>query len=120
MAGIRPDPRVGGFEHFVLAPEPDMRTPEQLPDGQVPIRHVKAHYICKGGRIESAWDAVDGGFRYVFSVPENTGATVILPVDAARDTLLVNGIALHADELGATREDGKWRFEVGAGEYTIS
>ena len=120
MAGIRPDPRVGGFEHFVLAPEPDTRTAAQLPEGQRPIRHVKAHYVTRtGGKIESAWDAVDGGFRYAFTVPAGTSATVILPVADGRQTLSVNGIALHAEELGATVCEKEWQFEVKAGNYVI-
>ena len=120
MAGIRPNPRTGGFEHFVLAPEPDVRDAAQLPEGQTPIRHVKAHFITRtGGRIESAWDAMDGGFRYQFTVPAGTGATVILAVDPDREVLNVNGVELRAEELRATVESGTWRFEVGAGSYVI-
>jgi hypothetical protein len=120
MAGIRPDPRTGGFEHFVLAPEPDMRDAAQLPEGQTPIRHVKAHFITRtGGRIESAWDAMDGGFRYRFTVPAGCSATVILPVSGGRETLCVNGVELTANELGATCEGGSWQFEIGAGSYTM-
>jgi hypothetical protein len=72
-----------------------------------------------GGRIESAWDAVDGGFRYAFTVPTGTSATVILPVADGRQTLSVNGIALRAEELGATVSETKWQFEVKAGNYVI-
>ncbi|MBQ8718959.1 MAG: family 78 glycoside hydrolase catalytic domain [Clostridia bacterium] len=119
MAGIRPDPRTGGFEHFVLAPEPDTRTPAQLPKGQTPIRHVKAHYDSRYGRIESAWDAMDDGFRYCFTVPMGSSATVILSVADGRETLCVNGVELSADELCATVEGGRWHFEIGTGSYTI-
>ena len=119
MAGIRPDERTGGFEHFMLAPVPDTRTPEQLPDGQTPIRRVKAHYDTKTGRIESAWEYVCDTFRYAFSVPAGTSATVVFPLSGERQTLLVNGIEMDADALGAVCSADAWRFEVGAGKYVI-
>ena len=119
MAGIRPDPRVGGFEHFVLAPAPDTRKPDEIPAGQTPIRRVKAHYDVRGGRIESAWDYAGDTFRYSFTVPANTSATVIFPVCGSRETLNVNGIELCAAELGATVGEDAWSFEVNTGSYVV-
>ena len=118
MAGIRPDAQNGGFAHFVLSPEPDTRTAEQLPAGQTSIRCVKAYYDTKYGRIESAWAARDEGFCYKFTIPEGTSATVVLPVDG--ETLTINGRACDAAALQAAVKDGKWTFALGAGSYTLA
>jgi alpha-L-rhamnosidase len=119
MAGIRPDPIRGGFDHFVLAPVPDTRAPEQIPAGQTPIRHVKAHYDAPAGRIESEWDYVDGNLRYVFTVPTGTTAEVVFPVASPRDTLRINGIDRTAAELNAEIRRDAWTFRVNAGSYTV-
>lgn len=120
MAGIRPDIHTGGFTQFVLAPTPDTRTVEQLPAGQQRIRRVKAHYDTKQGRIESAWSQQGDGFSYEFSVPAGTNAMLILPVDAERQTLTINGAEKTAEQLGAKVGNGSWTFALREGDYTIA
>jgi alpha-L-rhamnosidase len=120
MAGIRPDPARPGFEHFILAPKPDNRTPAQIPEGQTPIRRVKAHYDTTYGRIESAWEYADGVLQCRFTVPQSCSASVVFPVGADAERITLNGISLDAQTLGATREADGWHFEIGAGEYSIS
>ncbi len=119
MAGIRPDPYVGGFEHFLLAPVPDTRTAEQLPASQEPIRCVKAHYDTQNGRIESSWSQQREGFRYAFTIPVGTRATLTLPVCGERETLTVNGEQRDARQLGATVSNGTWTFDLDAGSYVM-
>ncbi len=69
MAGIREDLAKPGFRHFFLQPQPDKR-----------VGSVKASYDSASGRIESAWEyGSDGKWRWTYTVPANTTATVILP-----------------------------------------
>ena len=69
MAGIREDLATPGFRHFFLQPQPDPR-----------VGSVKASYDSACGRIESAWEyAADGKWKWTYTVPANTTATVILP-----------------------------------------
>ena len=69
MAGILPDPEKSGYKHFVLKPQPDPRVPS-----------VKAAFDSPYGVIESAWEyGADGAWRWSYTIPANTTATVILP-----------------------------------------
>jgi len=67
--GIKRDPATPGFKHFYLNPTPD-------PTGQ--MRFAKGHYDSVYGRIESAWQFLDGGWEFRATVPPNTSATWIL------------------------------------------
>ena len=40
---------------------------------------AKGHYDSVYGRVESSWNIEDGKFRYRFSIPANTTATVCMP-----------------------------------------
>lgn len=91
MAGIKADPEHPGFGHFILAPRPDRRRDEELPQGQERITSVTAHYDSVAGRIESAWSMEGGEFVYRFTIPEGTGARVEFPLIGERDHLLLNG-----------------------------
>ena len=69
MAGIREDLANPGFRHFFLQPQPDKR-----------VGSVKASYNSASGLIESAWEyGADGKWKWTYTVPANTTATVILP-----------------------------------------
>ena len=69
MAGIREDLAVPGFRHFFLQPQPDKR-----------VGSVKASYNSASGLIESAWEyGADGKWKWTYTIPANTTATVILP-----------------------------------------
>lgn len=69
MAGIRPNPKDGGFDDFVLQPQPDAR-----------IRTVEATYRTPKGviRVRSHYDS-DGKWSYDYELPPGTSATLILP-----------------------------------------
>ena len=69
MAGIREDLANPGFRHFFLQPQPDKR-----------VGSVKASFNSASGLIESAWEyGADGKWKWTYTVPANTTATVILP-----------------------------------------
>ncbi len=75
MAGIREDPKEGGFRHFVLAPHPDPR-----------MGHCTARYRSPCGEIESSWRYTEEGkWIWRFAIPANTTATVIVPGESPVD-----------------------------------
>ena len=65
MAGIRPGPKGGFDDAFVLAPIPDER-----------LGSVEATYRTAKGVIRSAWKYEDGKCRWRFTVPAGSRATV--------------------------------------------
>ena len=69
MAGIRSDPKAPGFRHFILAPIPYVR-----------VGSVRAVYRSQYGEIRSEWKyAADGSWKWRFTIPANTTATVVEP-----------------------------------------
>lgn len=69
MAGIREDPKVSGYRHFVLAPFFDRR-----------VGPVKGTHEGPYGRIVSNWRyETDGSIRWRFTIPPNSTATVRTP-----------------------------------------
>ncbi|MDD4475191.1 MAG: family 78 glycoside hydrolase catalytic domain [Eubacteriales bacterium] len=77
MAGIIPGE--AGFDAFILKPQPDFRSPEEVPEEQSLITYVKAEYECDMGKIVSQWKNEDSNFSYSFSIPQGTTARLILP-----------------------------------------
>lgn len=69
--GIMRDEDSPGFKHFILCPRID-------PTGQ--MTYARGYYESLYGRIESAWEVKDKQIEYSFTVPANTGATLLLPV----------------------------------------
>jgi len=69
MAGIRPNPQDGGFDDFVLQPQPDARIRTVEADYRTPkgVIHVRSHY------------GDDGKWTYDYKWPSGTAATLILP-----------------------------------------
>lgn len=68
MAGIRTEEQTPGYRRFVLNPQPDPR-----------IRFVRASLETRHGLIRSEWYAQpQGGYRYIFEVPDGTEADVTL------------------------------------------
>lgn len=66
MLGIQRDEKNPGFKHFILKPEMGA------------LGFAKGGIDTPHGRIESAWEKVEAGYRYTCVVPENTTATLIL------------------------------------------
>ena len=70
LGGIRLDPEIPAFRHFIL--KPLFRKEES---------HVKVEYQSKSGKIVSSWlnCNTDSVWLWRFTIPEGTSATVILP-----------------------------------------
>ncbi len=69
MAGIQEDPEQPGFKHIILAPIPDKR-----------IGKVDCTYNSMYGEISSSWKYnADGSWKWNFTIPANTTATVKVP-----------------------------------------
>ncbi len=107
MAGI--EPVEAGFGTFTLCPRIDMRTADELPEGQENIKWVKAEFNSVKGLIKSEWNT-ENGLTYKCTVPEGTKAMLTLP--AVSDKVTVNG-----EEFAVAGE--KYEAELDAGEYTF-
>lgn len=107
--GIQRHPDYPGFKQFILQPTPD-------PSGQ--MTYAKGHYDSMYGRIISEWYLEDGGTRFRFVVPPNTGAELYLPVKEG-STIEVKGKAV--EQIDSIREEdkegGKKAYRLGAGTY---
>ncbi len=117
MCGIKPDPQAPGFEHFFLAPTPDMRADDEIPEGQKKITTASAGFDSVAGRIESAWVAVGERFEYSFIIPEECGATVSLISE--KDALKINGIDFKLSEINGRRIGERIVFPLSEGAYTV-
>lgn len=114
MAGIAKDPKTPAFKHFFLAPKPDMRTEDELPEGQERITFVKASYNSASGLIKSAWDITNGKFTFKVTIPENTSATVVFPLINESEKVCVNSTEIAYEKRGNTAV-----FELSSGDYTV-
>ncbi len=81
MAGIAADEP--GFKKIRLQPRIDLRTEQELPEGQKNITHVKASYRSASGLITSEW-STENGFVYKCSVPKGASAVLELPVTSGK------------------------------------
>lgn len=66
-AGINSDPDRPGFEHIIFRPVTDRR-----------LDFVKASIDTRRGTVASEWRRENGGIKYIFTVPEGCGASVII------------------------------------------
>ena len=117
MCGIKPDTEMPGWEHFFLAPTPDMRRDDEIPEGQKRITTARASYDSVAGHIESAWVSVDDRFEYSFIIPEETAATVSLVSE--KDVLKINGIEFKLEEINGRRIGDRILFPLSEGAYTV-
>ncbi len=115
VCGIRPDENDTGFKHFIIRPNPDLRT--FIPEGQKRICSASASYTTDYGVVESSWALKDGAYYYTVVIPEGTSATVSLITD--KDTVTFNTLEVTANELNAKREGDRLTFDLGAGKYVI-
>ena len=67
-AGIAADPAQPGFRHIVMHPVPDRR-----------LGHLEASYQSAVGLIKSSWRFEDHCWKWDFTIPKGTTATVTLP-----------------------------------------
>lgn len=109
MAGIEAvEP---GFKKFALCPRIDLRSKNELPEGQQNITWVKAEFNSASGLIKSEWSS-ENGLVYKCSVPEGTTAALTLPVVA--DKIISDG-----KELETKSFNGKIELELCPGEHTF-
>ena len=66
-AGINSDPDRPGFEHIIFRPVTDRR-----------LDFVKASIDTRRGTVASEWRRENGRIKYIFTVPEGCGASVII------------------------------------------
>ena len=105
MLGIQSDEKTPGYQHFVLAPQPDPN---------MGITYAKGEYQSMYGTIRSHWQVKDGEFDYRFTIPANTSATVVLPA-ATLSSARLNGKPLATQSSQFAHQTV--RFELGSGEY---
>jgi alpha-L-rhamnosidase len=72
LGGIRPDPRGGGFQNFVIRPGIP-QTP------QAGLQWVRANYESLYGPIAARWSLCGNELRVSVAVPPNSTATLLLP-----------------------------------------
>ena len=66
VLGIMPG-EAGGYKDFVLKP---------CFGG---LEFAKGHYDCEYGRISSAWEKTDSGYKWKVEIPEGTSALLLMP-----------------------------------------
>lgn len=83
--GIQRDDMSPGWQHFILQPQPDF-------GGK--LTWAKGYYDSPYGRIESAWKRQQNSWVYDAVVPDNTTATLHIPVSEGQSTVSIskNGI----------------------------
>lgn len=114
MAGIRPCEDAVGFRRVILAPRPDLRREEEMPEGQKPIRSVAAEYQSAAGRIGASWHVEDGVFTYRITVPDGVTAIVEFPLIYGDCDVLVNRKPVAYERRGDCAV-----FALSAGTYVI-
>ena len=72
VAGIASDPADPGFKHIVMKPVPDRR-----------LGFLKAEYKSAAGTIRSEWKYEGNVWKWDFTIPEGSTATVYLPDGSA-------------------------------------
>jgi len=108
VAGLRPDFKQPGYQHFTIAPQP-------------PQEDFKARwsYQSASGPIRCDYAAEQGRFRIALSVPPNTQATVVIPVQ--KDSTVREGGQPAEKKFAvqpAANDSGKiLTWQVGSGEY---
>lgn len=66
-AGINADPERPGFEHIIFRPVTDER-----------LNFVRASIDTRRGTVKSEWRRENDGIKYIFTVPEDSTASVII------------------------------------------
>jgi len=97
LGGIRPDSDHPGFSKFILKPC-------FLPG----LEWVKTEYRSPPGKISSHWSRRDDGIEWVFSIPDKSFATVVLPQPRQSE------IRLNGEQISGRP------FELGAGTWKIN
>lgn len=108
VAGLRPDFKQPGYQHFFIAPQPISEIPK-----------VRWSYQSVSGPIRCDYSVERGRFRISLSVPPNTRATIVIPVQ--KDSIVLEGGRPAEKNYGiqlAPNDGGKtMTWDVGSGEY---
>jgi alpha-L-rhamnosidase len=108
LAGINYNAENPGFKHINLRPRP-------VGD----LQFVKAWHESPYGRISSEWKIENGTFRWQFTVPPNTTATVHVPGEASKITESGEAAAMVRGVRLVRADEGAVVYEVGSGSYTF-
>ena len=116
VAGIDTATDAPGFSHPVLAPKPDTRTPEEMPEDQEKLTYVKASFDSPVGMIESAWDMRDG---FIYEIRTPVPSTVVLPLVTGKTEFTVNGALHKVNEYRLSESGDAVIMEIPAGRYVF-
>ena len=107
ILGIAPDPSRPGFANTNVAPQPGPGFSE-----------ASGSLMTLFGEVSVAWKLADGLFRLDLRVPDNAGATVMLP-GASKGAVTESGVKLSQAEgvCDVQREDEGVSLRVGSGSY---
>ena len=114
MAGI--EPAEPGFGKIRLQPVIDLRTRDELPEGQKNITFVKASYKSAAGMIKSEW-CTENGLVYRCSVPKNASADLTLPLIGKK--IILNGKTLAKSKYKIDKDRITINITEGSYEFVI-
>jgi alpha-L-rhamnosidase len=107
LAGIQNAPGSSGFERITMRPHP-----------VAGLDYAKASYRSVRGRIDSAWEKVNGAFEWELALPANTVARVYVPAAAEGDVYESGVKAALSEGVKFIAQDGAYAvYEVGSGRY---
>lgn len=110
LAGIRPDPKHPGFQHFLISPA-------IVGD----LKWVKAEYVSPYGKILSEWSISRGKKRFHVLVPPNSDATLRLPAKRVKDVLVDGNPVSRAHGVQFLKSDGGYTaLCIQSGEYDFT
>ena len=110
VLGIELAPGATAFERLILRPHPGGS-----------LTHARGSFQSVRGRIATAWDREEGGFRLDVEVPPNVRASIHVPSSQPADVVDDEGrgptaVADYPGGLGQQEAV----FEVGSGSYSFS
>ncbi len=107
IAGIQPDPSAPGFKKVIIAPQP-------VGD----LTWARASYNSIRGKISSEWHRRGNKFTLEVSIPPNTTATVVVPVQVV-EAVRVNGtpVAQCSNVQLIRQETNRAVFAIDSGSY---
>ncbi|AWW30574.1 hydrolase [Echinicola strongylocentroti] len=108
LAGIQSDPDQPGFKHFFLKPQ-------MVGD----MTFVKATYESIYGTIGSEWKKKEGSVQFLFDIPANTSATVVLPMAKTAQVFINGSKAEHTNTVTKSEHPSHPAYTLGSGRYSI-
>lgn len=104
LGGIRQEHNSIAFKHIKIYPE--------IVDG---ISHAQVSYDSPYGMIATSWQKNGEKLTLDVTIPENTKATIYLPVSAKQQ--IWEGRKNLAKSTGSGQETGREKIQVGSGKY---